>query len=336
MIDISTLEVSGFKGAILGMRNPFKNRNKSDSQFSAITGAEIPEIAFIGEKDLELCQKLLRSGKDDDSKFMRMIHVQCDINAPLYWWKEMDTYKVSTVANSESTMHTIHTRPFTLNDFAHDMVLDDYTVPAEWDIERHYTPTEVLCDIIDMLNHTRELYFEALATKDNEKVHQYWYNLIQMLPSSYMQKRTWDADYQTLRRIYFARRKHKLAEWSGENGFCEWIMSLPYAEELITYEEKSKLSNIRDFSVSDYAILDSNSPLYLVDKDHGFDKTAEMARIANLITDMTLGGAPAQEVISVVKHSMVVIDAQKLHLDWRRSEKDKNIRGFELKYRLKP
>ena len=235
MIKVETLEVSGFKGAILGMRNPFKNRNKSDSQFSVITGAEIPEIAFIGEKDLELAQKLIRAGGDDDAKFLRMIHVQADVDAPLYWWKEYDTYKVATVANSESTMHTIHKREFVIADFAHDMLLDDYTIDEDWDLE-DTNPELLLCDTIDMLNSLRESYLKAIEEKNESKAKDYWYNMIQLLPTSYMQKRTIDLNYQSLRRIYFARRKHKLTEWSGEDGFCEWIKSLPYSEELIIYE----------------------------------------------------------------------------------------------------
>ena len=236
MIKIETLEVSGFKGAILGMRNPLKSRSKSDSVFE---GQGVGS-GIIGEKDLELCQKLLASGKDDDSKFLRMIHVQCDIFAPLYWWKEMDTYKVATVANSESTMHTIHRRPLGLEDFSHDMVMDDYTLDdQEWDSQQFLAPMDVLVETIDMLNHTRDLYFDALRAKDNEKITSYWYNLIQMLPSSYMQLRTWDADYQTLRRIYFARKGHKLKEWRE---FREWIESLPYAEELITYEPEKEIT----------------------------------------------------------------------------------------------
>ena len=218
MIDISTLEVSGFKGAILGMRNPFKNRDKSDSQFSAITGAEIPEIAFIGEKDLELAQKLIRAGGDDDAKFMRMIHVQADVNAPLYWWKEYDTYKVATVANSESTMHTIHKREFALDDFSCEYLSNNALYKFS--------------EIVELLNDTRERYLKAIERKDPE-VHKIWYQLIQLLPSSYTQKRTIDLNYQTLRRIYFARRNHKLDEW---HKFCDWIKTLPYAEELVIYE----------------------------------------------------------------------------------------------------
>lgn len=218
MIDISTLEVSGFKGAILGMRNPFKNRDKSDSQFSAITGAEIPEIAFIGEKDLELAQKLIRAGGDDDAKFMRMIHVQADVNAPLYWWKEYDTYKVSTVANSESTMHTIMKYPFTLGDFSID---------EECKSALYWTTT------VGTLNAYRDGYLEAKEKGDTAQMKAFWRQMIQALPNAYMQKRTIDLNYQTLRRIYFARKNHKLIEW---HEFCIWIHSLPYAKELITYD----------------------------------------------------------------------------------------------------
>lgn len=226
MINIETIEVSGLKGAILGMRNPFKNREKSDS------GREQSEasdtfVYEIGPKDLELCQKLLRAGGDDDSKFMRYIHVQADVNAPLYWWKEMDTYKVSTVANSESTMHTITRREITLKDFSLETLENDVSM-MQW-----------VKMTLGLLNHTRERYLKAVERKDPQ-VQLIWKQIIQMLPSSYMQKRTVDLNYQTLRRIFFARRNHKLTEWSGENGFCGWIKTLPYTEELITYEPKNE------------------------------------------------------------------------------------------------
>ena len=234
MIDIRTIEVSGFQGAILGMRNPFKNRDKSDSEFSVITGAEIPELAVIGPKDLELAQKLIRAGGDDDSKFMRMIHVQADVTAPLYWWKEYDTYKVSTTANSESTMHTIHKREFDISDFSHERLLDDYTIDEDWEFVDQ-TPELLLHDTIDMLNSLRKLYLQATEKKDYQKAKDYWYNMIQLLPTSYMQKRTVDLNYQTLRRIYFARKGHKLDEWGR---FIDWIFELPYAEELICLTHK--------------------------------------------------------------------------------------------------
>ena len=231
MINIETIEVSGLKGAILGMRNPFKNREKSDS---FIFQSQREGESGIGPKDLELCQKLLRAGGDDDSKFMRYIHVQADVNAPLYWWKEFDTYKVSTVANSESTMHTIHKREFMLDDFSWETLDFDTIYDCYGD---QITQTEWSKITIGLLNHTRERYLKAVERKDPQS-YIIWKQLIQMLPSSYMQKRTVDLNYQTLRRIFFARRHHKLTEWSGGNGFCGWIKTLPYAEELITYEEK--------------------------------------------------------------------------------------------------
>ena len=234
MIKIETLEVSGIKGAILGMRNPFKNREKSDSIYEETSeaGTEILKIPEIGSKDLELCQKLLRAGGDDDAKFMRYIHVQADVTAPLYWWKEFDTYKVATVANSESTMHTIHKRQFTMDDFSWETLDGDtlYTCYGE-----QMTQQEWAKETIGLLNHTRERYVRALVRKDPQ-VQLIWKQLIQMLPSSYMQKRTIDLNYQTLRRIYFARKDHKLDEWSGDVGFCAWINTLPYAGDLITYD----------------------------------------------------------------------------------------------------
>ena len=230
MISISTLEISGFYGAILGMRNPFKNRDKSDS-FEKNLDSEWGDE--IGPKDLELCQKLLRMGKDDDAKFMRMIHVQADVNAPLYWWKEMDQYKVATVTNSESTMHTIAQREFTIDDFSHDQLISKEMNSEEWctdeeaiNVEmQEWYPIHILGITVQTLNQYRKLYLETKNKK-------YWYNMIQLLPSSYMQKRTIDLNYQTLRRIYFARRNHKLNEW---HTFCDWIKTLDYGEELITY-----------------------------------------------------------------------------------------------------
>lgn len=250
MIEITTLEVSGFTGAIKGMRNPLKNRDKSDSgPWMAVSDKldlsdpytealqywdeEFGLNMIIGPKDLELCQKLLRTNKDDDSKFMRMIHVQADVNAPLYWWKEYDTYKISTVANSESTMHTIHKREFDIRDFAHDALLDNYSLDDVFDDEAYSTPDDLLIDTIMTLNQLRKLYLQAVEEKKDAEAKDYWYNMIQLLPTSYMQKRTIDLNYQTLRRIWFARKGHKLSEWQG---FRDWIMELPYAEELISYK----------------------------------------------------------------------------------------------------
>lgn len=330
MIKIETIEVSGFYGAILGMRNPFKNREKSDSIYKEVSeaGAEILKIPRIGLKDLELCQKLLGAGGDDDSKFMRYIHVQADVNAPLYWWKEFDTYKVSTVANSESTMHTIHKREFTLDDFSWEMLDSDtlYDCYGEQMTQRNWAK-----ETIDLLNHTRERYLKAVERKDPQS-QLIWYQLIQLLPSSYMQKRTVDLNYQTLRRIFFARMNHKLDEWSGDDGFCGWIKTLPYAEELITYvaptaTSKEMLRRIKNFSVR--AFYD---PEVIVDEEHGFNKEHEMCHISRLITDMTIKGATREELENAVMHSIVIIDAQKMKLNWLKSEAEFDILGLEKKY----
>ena len=323
MINIETIEVSGLKGAILGMRNPFKNREKSDSAVYDADKDGNP-IFTIGAKDLELCQKLLRAGGDDDSKFMRYIHVQVDVNAPLYWWKEMDTYKVSTVANSESTMHTIMKREFTLDDFSLETLVDDAPM-MQW-----------VNMTLGLLNHTRERYLKAVERKDPQ-IQIIWKQLIQMLPSSYMQKRTVDLNYQTLRRIFFARRHHKLTEWSGGNGFCGWIKTLPYAEELITYELNNKkrdyiiAESIRDFETSSYKVTDPDRKLYF-DEEHGFNKSELMGEVSRLITNMTINGADPKELTDVAKFSMVLIDAQKLNLDWLKAMKDFKLEDYELKY----
>lgn len=337
MINIETIEVSGLKGAILGMRNPFKNRNKSDSCVYDLDSDGNP-IWTIGHKDLELCQKLLRAGGDDDSKFMRYIHVQADVNAPLYWWKEFDTYKVSTVANSESTMHTIMKREIDMNDFSWETL--DGTVLYDCDGEQ-MTQLEWAKGTIDFLNHIRERYARAVERKDPQS-YIIWKQLIQMLPSSYMQKRTVDLNYQTLRRIFFARRHHKLTEWSGENGFCGWIKTLPYAEELITYEPKSKkerdleIAEAVDFAVnffdpSIYKVTDPSREVYF-DEEHGFDKSGAMAATSRLITNMVIKHADPKEIADVIKFSMVVVDTQKLKLDWLKAMEDFKLKDYELKY----
>lgn len=333
MISFETISVSGFDGAIAGMRNPFKNREKSDSAVYDADKDGNP-IFTIGPKDLELCQKLLRAGGDDDSKFMRYIHVQADINAPLYWWKEFDTYKVSTVANSESTMHTIHKREITMDDFSWE-TLDNNILHVCFG--EQMTQQEWAKMTLDLLNHTRERYVRAVERKDPQ-VQLIWKQLIQMLPSSYMQKRTVDLNYQTLRRIFFARRNHKLTEWSGENGFCGWIKTLPYAEELITYNPKSKKERgvdivdvIDNFDPSVYKVTDPSREVYF-DEEHGFHKSELMAATSRLLTNMTIKNADPKEITDVVKFSMVLIDAQKLKLDWLKAMKDFKLEDYELKY----
>lgn len=208
MIKIEHVEIFGWEAAIRGMRNPMNSWEQSDSQFGC-NGDSCPiDGVFIGERDYDLMMRLVSAGSDH-RKFMRMINVSLDITAPLYWWKEYDTYKVGTVADSCSTMHKIHAKLFELDDFSHEHLTG--------------TPETMLLQVIDMLNCQRALF---LKWKDKE----YWWNMIQLLPSSYNQRRTVQLNYEVLRNIYHARKAHKLDEWRE---FCSWIDSLPY-HELIT------------------------------------------------------------------------------------------------------
>nr|DAF01843.1 MAG TPA: hypothetical protein [Caudoviricetes sp.] len=205
MIKFENTEVFNFNGAIRGMRNPLNSWVKSDSNYYDYGAYE------IGPKDLDLMKRLIKAGSDH-RKFMRQILVSVDITAPLYWWKEFDTYKVGTVSNSCSTMHRIQAKEFTINDFSYDHCEDDSI------IENYINTT------LWILNGAREQF---LQTKDKA----FWWQMIQLLPSSYNQKRTITLNYETLYNIYGSRKNHKLDEWSV--GFMEWIESLPYAEELI-------------------------------------------------------------------------------------------------------
>ena len=208
MLKIENAETFGWEAAIRGMRNPKNSWSKSDSRWSSPdeNGTNAP-MFIVGENDLKLASALANSGADD-GKFLRMIHVQLDVTAPLYWHKEADQYKVGTVTDSCSTMHKIHAKEFTLDDFSH---------------EHLYSPLHDLKPTVDLLNVYRERF---LDTKDKED----WWQLIQLLPSSYNQRRTWDLNYAVLRNIYHARRNHKLDEW---HTLCDWIETLPYAEDLI-------------------------------------------------------------------------------------------------------
>lgn len=219
MLKIENTEVLGWDAAIRGMRNPLNSWEKSDSQFvrdpdygcfGVCPCAELVDCdcCHVGPNDLKLMNTLRNAGTDH-RKFMRMITVYLDITAPLYWWKEFDTYKVGTVANSCSTMHKIAAKEFTLEDFSHEHL--------------GYQSIRVLKDTIKVMNDFREEFI-----KDYEKVN--WWQMIQLLPSSYNQKRTVMLNYEVLANMYKSRRNHKLDEW---NTFCDWIESLPYSE-LIT------------------------------------------------------------------------------------------------------
>ncbi len=203
MIKIENGAVMNFENAIRGMRNPMNSWAKIDSGYDE-NGKYI-----IGENDMKLMKTLCHAGSDD-RKFMRMIFVSVDVTAPIYWWKEYDTYKVGTVANSTSTMHKIHSKEFSRDDFSHDRMSDIALASLD--------------ATIAVLEDRRKLYLE---TKDTA----YWHDMIQLLPSSYNQMRTCTLNYENLVNIYYARRNHKLQEWRE---YCKWIESLPYAEELIT------------------------------------------------------------------------------------------------------
>ena len=216
MIKIEKTDVFGWESAIRGMRNPMNSWDKSDSVMSA--AAIVEGWEWIGPNDLSLMKKLVNAGSDH-SKFMRMINVTCDIIAPLYWWKEYDTYKVGTVANSCSTMHKIHDKVFTLNDFSYD-----YLTPESLDELKH---------TVSVLNYWRDVYINGsslLAPKSKTA----WQQLIQLLPSSYNQKRTVQLNYAVLRNMYHSRKNHKLDEW---HTFCAWVEKLPYAGDLIIGKE---------------------------------------------------------------------------------------------------
>ena len=196
MIKLENIEVFGWEAAIRGMRNPLNSWVKSDSDFKRLK---------LGSNDYKLMKQLCKAGKDH-RKYMRLINVYRDITAPLQWWKEFDTYKVGTVANSCSTMHKIHAKGFTLEDFSHEHLLPF----AEQDLKI----------IINSLNKYRDKYLE---TKDK----QYWWQMIQLLPSSYNQKRTVQLNYEVLNHMYHSRKHHKLDEWKN---FCKLLKNMPYSE----------------------------------------------------------------------------------------------------------
>ena len=206
MLTVERISVMNFENAMRGARNPLNSWARMDSYYDENGNYH------LGENDLSLATRLARAGSDH-RKFLRQIFVSVNITAPLYWWKEYDTYKVATTANSTSTMHKIHAKPIELSDFSHDHLTEES--------ERYLTA------IVEYLESIRQRYVE---TKDKP----YWYDLIQLLPESYNQMRTCTLSYETLRNIAHSRAGHKLDEWRV--GFMEWMRTLPYADELIFYE----------------------------------------------------------------------------------------------------
>ena len=238
MIKLENYEVVGWEHAIRGMRNPMNSWEKMDSYFNYYKNGPLmePKGFYLGENDHELMMKLANGGPVH-AKYRRMITVYVDITAPLYWWKEFDTYKVGTVANSCSTMHKIHEKEFTIEDFSHEHLTREYLgegSEVNMDVcDGDWAPLDILDFIIDSLNHYRKLYLETKTKpmKDDaarkELMKKYWWQMIQLLPSSYNQKRTVMLNYEVLVGIYKWRKDHKLDEWRE---FCKWIESLPYSE----------------------------------------------------------------------------------------------------------
>lgn len=206
MIILERTSVMNLENAMRGARNPMNSWKRMDSEYDEDGNY------LLGPNDLDLARRLRKAGSDH-RKFIRQIFVSVDITAPLYWWKEYDTYKVATVANSTSTMHKIHSKPFELDDFSHDHLTENSLRFME--------------SIVEELEKIRQSYVAEKRKED-------WYDLIQLLPSSYNQMRTCTLNYETLVNIYFARRNHKLEEW---HTFCRWIETLPYAKELIIADE---------------------------------------------------------------------------------------------------
>lgn len=219
MIKVENIETFGLYGAMRGMRNPLNSWDKADT---TVYQGHDKEFVNIGVNDLNLATRLIKAGTEH-RKFLRMIHVQMDVIAPLYWWKEADTYKVGTTTNSCSTMHKIAAKEFALDDFSHDHLFNDAVV------YNGYVSTSVLECVIGALNEFRNLYLE---TKDKR----YWWQMIQLLPSSYNQRRTWDVSMETLLSILHQRKNHKLDEWNEFRDIC--LEQVPYLKEF--YEASLK------------------------------------------------------------------------------------------------
>lgn len=232
MLKVENTEVYGWEAAIRGMRNPWESWEMSDSCHLSINLSNNlingPKVV-LGAKDLDLMKQLVKAGTDH-SKFMRYITVTCDITAPMYWWKELDTYKVGTIRNSCSTMHKIAAKAFTVNDFSHEHLMNAAIVELSHTIDnlnqsrRVYLYGGELCD-----RHGNWTHFEP---KDKEV----WWQMIQLLPSSYNQKATMQFNYAVLRNMHHARKAHKLDEWRVD--FCNWVKTLPYSELITMTKEE--------------------------------------------------------------------------------------------------
>lgn len=233
------VEVNGWRASIRGMRNPMNSWHLSDTVYDSV-------VPSIGENDMTLMQKLAKGGSDD-RKYLRFITVSLVITAPLYWWKEADTYRVGVEKNSCSTMHKIHASEFTLDDFSHEHLFNgiDNCESQSNDMEYYENPLLALEYIIAVLNGYRDKYNK---TKDKK----YWWQMIQLLPSSYNQKRTILLNYEALYNMYCARRKHKLDEWVE---LCEWIETLPYFKEIFQIDNNQYKTEYTVIPTKEYEML---------------------------------------------------------------------------------
>ena len=225
MIKVENIEIFGLDGAMRGMRNPLNSWDKADT---TVYQGHDKEFVNIGVNDLNLATRLIKAGTEH-RKFLRMIHVQMDVTAPLYWWKEADTYKVGTTTNSCSTMHKIAAKEFTLDDFSHEHLIDDQDDFENENGQISSYKDFLYYDVLDVLNTARRQYLE---TKDKK----YWWQMIQLLPSSYNQRRTWDMSMETLLSILHQRKNHKLDEWNEFRDIC--LEQVPYLKEF--YEASLK------------------------------------------------------------------------------------------------
>lgn len=287
MIIFENTEVLGWEHAIRGMRNPLNSWEKSDSRYhnDPVYDKERPQfihdnpIFNVGPNDLNLMRRLRNNGTADHRKFMRMIVVYVDITAPLYWWKEFDTYKVGTVANSCSTMHKIHVKEFTLGDFSHEhLVMETYKC-------LEYT--------IKILNGYREIY---LQTKDKK----YWWQMIQLLPSSYNQKRTVMCNYEVLCNMYKSRRNHKLDCW---HTLCDWIEELPYSE-LITGIEKTPSVEDLDALLEKVKEVDERVATYTVSRRDGMSVLDFVDKNSKILWSFDLNRVSLVDVFDFIKEQI--------------------------------
>lgn len=229
MIIIENVDTYGFEAAIRGMRNPKNSWEKSDSGWEYVSGIKDYDPVFnyiLGPNDLKLAKTLAAAGTDH-GKFLRMINVTCDITAPLYWWKEFDTYKVGTVADSCSTMHKIQAKEFEMDDFSHEHLSKPALQELYFTIDKLNTYRTIFNTWDEVTEETKKAW-DVMDKKDA------WWDMIQLLPSSYNQRRTVQMNYAVLKNIFFARRNHKLDCW---HTFCDWALTLPYFKDICVQEE---------------------------------------------------------------------------------------------------